>query len=152
MRAAAEGGSAVLLACDPSVEGVLSSIGLAYLAHLPADRVRLARDDACQARLDEVVIGIERTALPHELVPDPEAVGASLYDYLRTTGFGIVRATQHIGAASVTAELAGLVDQPPGAAMLHLTRIGYLDNGVAVELTHSWFRSDYFTLVAELKM
>ena len=55
-RAAAEDGSSVLLACDPSVEGVLSSIGLAYLAHLPADRVRLARDDACQARLDEVVI------------------------------------------------------------------------------------------------
>ena len=55
-RAAAEDGSSVLLACDPSVEGVLSSIGLAYLAHLPADRVRLARADACQARLDEVVI------------------------------------------------------------------------------------------------
>lgn len=101
---------------------------------------------------DDVVIGIERTALPHELVPDPEAVGASLYDYLRTTGFGVARATQHIGAASVTGELASLVDLPPGAAVLHLTRIGYLDNGVAVELTHSWFRSDYFTLVAELKM
>lgn len=101
---------------------------------------------------DEVVMGVERTALPHELAPDPEAVGTSLYEYLSKSGLAVVRATQHIGAASVTEELAELVGLPPGTAMLHLTRIGYLDSGVAVELTHSWFRSDYFALVAELKM
>lgn len=101
---------------------------------------------------DDVVIGVERTALPHDLAPDPQAVGASLYDFLRTQGIGVARATQHIGAASVTEELADLVGLPTGTAMLHLTRIGYLDSGVAVELTHSWFRSDYFALVAELKL
>lgn len=101
---------------------------------------------------DDVVMGIERTALPHDLAPDPDAVGGSLYEYLRKSGLAVVRATQHIAAASVTEELASLVDLPPGTAVLHLTRIGYLDSGVAVELTHSWFRSDYFTLVAELKL
>lgn len=80
-----------------------------------------------------MVIGIERTALPHEFVPDPEAVGASLYDYLRTTGFGVARATTG-RRRQRDRELASLVDLPPGAAVLHLTRIGYLDNGAAAEL------------------
>lgn len=101
---------------------------------------------------DDVVIGLERTALPHELAPDPQAVKASLYEFLRNSELGVVRATQHIGAANLTEELADHVELPPGTAMLHLTRIGYLDSGVAVELTHSWFRSDYFALVAELKL
>ena len=101
---------------------------------------------------DDVVMGVERTALPHDLAPDPLAVGASLYEYLRTSGLGISRATQHIAATSVSEELAALIEQPAGTAVLHLTRIGHLDNGIAVELTHSWFRSDYFALVAELKL
>ncbi len=101
---------------------------------------------------DDVVIGLERTALPHDLAPDPLAVGASLYEFLRGSCLGVTRATQHIGAASLSEDLAEHVGLPAGTAMLHLTRIGFLDNGVAAELTHSWFRSDYFALVAELKL
>ena len=43
----------------------------------------------------------------------------------------------------------GLANLPPGAAMLHITRVSYLESGAAVELTHSYCRSDYYEFVAE---
>ncbi len=33
--------------------------------------------------------------------------------------------------------------------MLHITRVSYLESGAAVELTHSYCRSDYYEFVAE---
>jgi GntR family transcriptional regulator len=35
--------------------------------------------------------------------------------------------------------------------MLHITRVSYLDSGAAVELTHSYCRSDYYEYVAEVR-
>ncbi len=45
----------MLIACEPTAEGVLSAIGLAYLAHLDASTCRLARADAYQPTLLETV-------------------------------------------------------------------------------------------------
>jgi hypothetical protein len=39
---------------------------------------------------------------------------------------------------------------PEGQAVLFITRVGYLESGVAVELTHSYCRSDYYDFVAEM--
>lgn len=55
-RTAGEEGSSVALACETSVEGVLSSVGVGYLAHLPSDRIRLTPANLCQPRLAEVTI------------------------------------------------------------------------------------------------
>lgn len=48
--------SNVALTCEPSVEGVVSSVGLTYLARLSPSRVRLVRETGCQARLGEVIV------------------------------------------------------------------------------------------------
>ncbi|KAF0813122.1 HTH-type transcriptional repressor YvoA [Andreprevotia sp. IGB-42] len=104
-------------------------------------RVRTAND---------TVMAVEETALPHTLVPDPLLIGDSLYEFLSVHRLAVVRALQHIAAINADERLAGLVDVPVGAAMLHLTRVGYRDNGQAVELTHSWFRSDFYDFVVEL--
>lgn len=45
------------------MEGVLASTGVAYLAHSPADRVRLAPRDACQPRLSEAIVEAPSAAL-----------------------------------------------------------------------------------------
>jgi DNA-binding GntR family transcriptional regulator len=37
-----------------------------------------------------------------------------------------------------------------GQAVLFITRIGYLESGQAVELTHRIARSDYYDFVAEM--
>ncbi|MBV8633531.1 MAG: UTRA domain-containing protein, partial [Burkholderiaceae bacterium] len=62
-----------------------------------------------------------------------------------------VRAIQHIRAVNANEEQAMLANIQPNVAMLHIMRIGYLDNGAPVELTHSYCRSDYYDFVAELR-
>jgi GntR family transcriptional regulator len=62
-----------------------------------------------------------------------------------------VRALQHIRAMNAASELAAKLGVPEGQAVLFITRVGYLESGVAVELTHSYCRSDYYDFVAELR-
>lgn len=62
VRTAAGEGSPIALACEPSAEGVLSSVGVGYLAHLPSDRIRLTPASHCQPRLAEVAIAAPSTA------------------------------------------------------------------------------------------
>ena len=45
----------ILIACTPTLEGILSAIGLSYLAHLKPDNVRLEALGMCQPRLGEVI-------------------------------------------------------------------------------------------------
>ena len=106
------------------------------------ERVRLA---------DETPMAYEASALPVSVVPDPEAVEDSLYAYLSARDSVPVRALQHIRAANATARQAELLSIPLGQALLFITRVGYLDDGRAVEITHTWCRSDYYDFVVELR-
>jgi GntR family transcriptional regulator len=98
---------------------------------------------------DESVVAIETSTIPAIHIPDPQAVGDSLYDYFDGRGIHPVRALQHIRAVNASAAQARLTSLPPNAAMLHITRVSYLASGAAVELTHSYFRSDYYGYVTE---
>mgnify|MGYP000844101012 CR=1 FL=1 len=104
-----------------------------------------------QRLADGVVMAFEVSVLPESVLPEPEAVSASLYTHLSHTGQAPVRALQHIRAINADAKLAGLLEVPPGAAVLFITRVGYVASGKAVELTHSYCRSDYYDFVAEMR-
>jgi GntR family transcriptional regulator len=104
------------------------------------ERLRLA---------DAVVMAYEVSVLPQSVLPDPQKVEASLYSHLGDRA--PVRALQHIRALNADAKLAGLLEVPLGAAVLFITRVGYLASGQAVELTHSYCRSDYYDFVAEMR-
>ena len=104
------------------------------------ERLRLA---------DSVVMAYEVSVLPQSALPDPQKVEASLYAHLGDRA--PVRALQHIRALNADAKLAGLLEVPLGAAVLFITRVGYLASGQAVELTHSYCRSDYYDFVAEMR-
>ncbi|ALT79421.1 MULTISPECIES: GntR family transcriptional regulator [unclassified Roseateles] len=106
------------------------------------ERLRLA---------DTVVMAYEVSVLPESVLPDPQAVQASLYEHLQTLGGAPVRALQHIRAINADSKLAGLLEVPVGQAVLFITRVGYLESGHAVELTHSYCRSDYYDFVAEMR-
>jgi GntR family transcriptional regulator len=106
------------------------------------ERLRLA---------DDVVMAYEMTVLPEHVVPDPAQVDASLYAYLAQRGKAPVRALQHIRALNAEPQLADLLEVPRGQAVLFITRVGYLDSGQPVELTHSYCRSDYYGFVAEMR-
>lgn len=55
-RACARGRSA-LLSCEPTLEGVLGAVGVAYLARVDEEHVRLVSSTCAQPRLDENVVG-----------------------------------------------------------------------------------------------
>lgn len=100
---------------------------------------------------DDIVMAYEVSVLPQHIVPKPEAIGDSLYAFLESTGHAPARALQHIRAMNAPAELAERLNVPEGQAVLFITRIAYLDSGEAVELTHSYCRSDHYDFVAEMR-
>jgi GntR family transcriptional regulator len=100
---------------------------------------------------DDVVMAFEESILPHSVLPKPGAVAGSLYEYLSAHGRAPARALQHIRAINADAALAEQLGVPVGQAVLYITRVGYLESGQAVELTHSYCRSDYYDFVAELR-
>jgi GntR family transcriptional regulator len=106
------------------------------------ERLRLA---------DDVVMAYEVSVIPAAVLPRPESVGGSLYEHLGQSGHLPVRALQHIRAMNAPALLASQLGIPEGQAVLFITRIGYLESGQAVELTHSYCRSDHYDFVAEMR-
>jgi GntR family transcriptional regulator len=119
------------------------SLGLSPGARVAKlERLRLA---------DDVVMAYEVSVLPQHVLPNPEAVDGSLYEYLTSTRQAPVRALQHIRALNAQPRLAEQLRVPVGQAVLFITRIGYLESGQAVELTHSYCRSDYYDFVAEMR-
>ena len=106
------------------------------------ERLRLA---------DTVVMAYEVSILPETALPDPTVVESSLYKHLSAAGNAPVRALQHIRAINADPKLAALLEVPVGQAVLFITRVGYLDGGQPVELTHSYCRSDYYDFVAEMR-
>lgn len=106
------------------------------------ERLRLA---------DNVIMAYEISVLPQTIIADPMAVGNSLYEYLDSVQRTPVRALQHIRALNAQPKLAEQLGIPDRQAVLFITRIGYLESGQAVELTHSYCRSDYYDFVAEMR-
>lgn len=106
------------------------------------ERLRLA---------DNVVMAYEMSVLPQSVIADPMSVGNSLYEYLDSVQRAPVRALQHIRAMNAQPRLAEQLGIPDRQAVLFITRIGYLESGQAVELTHSYCRSDYYDFVAEMR-
>ena len=58
---------------------------------------------------------------------------------------------QHIRAVNANAKTCRAHWRAGGQALLFITRIGYLDEGPPVELTHSYCHSDYYDFVAEMR-
>lgn len=106
------------------------------------ERLRLA---------DDVVVAYEVSVLPSSVLPNPEEVERSLYEFLMRTRQAPVRALQHLKALNASSKLAEQLGVAVGQAVLFITRIGYLESGQAVELTHSYCRSDYYDFVAEMR-
>jgi GntR family transcriptional regulator len=106
------------------------------------ERLRLA---------DDVVMAYEISVIPATVLPRPEGVGDSLYVHLAKTGHMPVRALQHIRAMNAPETLAGQLGIPVSQAVLFITRVGYLESGQPVELTHSYCRSDHYDFVAEMR-
>jgi GntR family transcriptional regulator len=127
----------------PSPEEVMALGLTAHDRVARLERVRMA---------DEVPLAIERASLSTAILPDPEAVDASLYAVLAERGLRPVRAVQRISAANLGAADAALLEVPQGAATLRIERISYLPSGRVVEFVRSLYRGDAYDFAAELQM
>jgi GntR family transcriptional regulator len=96
-------------------------------------------------------LAIERTAVPHDIVQDPEMIVDSLYEVLESLDCRPVRALQRLRAVNFNAEQARLLDVPEGSAGLALERRTFIADGRLVEYTRSWYRGDAYDFVAELQ-
>ena len=106
-------------------------------------RLRIANDTP---------LAIERATLSSAVLPDPAAIGASLYATLEKTGNRPVRAVQRISATNLGEADATLLDVPTGVAGLNIERISYLASGKVIEFTRSVYRGDTYDFVAELRL
>lgn len=99
---------------------------------------------------DQLPMAIEQSTVPGFALGSPDEVETSLYDALDKRGHRPVRALQRLRAVLFDSEQAKLLDIEPGAPGLFIERRGYLEDGRAVEMTHSWYRGDAYDFVAEL--
>ncbi|MDX8527152.1 GntR family transcriptional regulator [Mesorhizobium sp. MSK_1335] len=106
-------------------------------------RLRIANDTP---------LAIERAAISASVLPDPEAIGSSLYAALGTTGNRPVRAVQRISATNLGDADALLLEVSSGVAGLQIERISYLASGKVIEFTRSVYRGDAYDFVAELRL
>lgn len=119
------------------------ALGLARGARVARlERLRLA---------DGVPMAYERSTVLLTACPRPQDLEGSLYLHLARSGLAPVRAVQHIRAVNAEATMAAPLGIAIGAALLWVSRTAYLPDGVAVEHTQSYCRSDYYDFVAELK-
>jgi GntR family transcriptional regulator len=132
------------LSRDTGVASPEEILSLGLSPHTVVSRLKRLRT------ADNVVMAIESTTIPNAYLANPKLVTDSLYGHLELSNVAPVRALQHIRAVNATADQSKLMGIKLGAAMLLITRVGYLANGAAVELTHSYCRSDYYDFVVEL--
>lgn len=99
---------------------------------------------------DQMPMAIEHSTISGLALGSANDVDASLYDALDKHGHRPVRALQRLRAVLFNSEQAKLLDIEAGAPGLFIERRGYLEDGRAVEMTHSWYRGDAYDFVAEL--
>ncbi|MEP1209835.1 MAG: GntR family transcriptional regulator [Rhizobiaceae bacterium] len=128
---------------DPTIEETLA---LGLKPHSLVSRIVRLRF------ADDKPMAIERASLSPEHLPDPEAVGGSLYAHLDKTGCKPVRAIQRIRAVNLKPDHARLLQVEPGAAGLSIERTSYLASGQVLEFTQSQYLGDAYEFVADLEI
>lgn len=99
---------------------------------------------------DAMPIAIETATLPARFVPDLDAIGASLYEYLAAHGALPVRAMQRMQAKPATEEERRLLATPEGTSLLTMERRCFLADDQIVEFTQTKYRGDVYDFVIEL--
>jgi GntR family transcriptional regulator len=99
---------------------------------------------------DNQPMALEQAVVAARLLPNPEAIGSSLYAALDASGIRPVRALQRLSAESLGEEEAQILGVEPGAPALYIERISYLRDGRPVEFTKSHYRGDAYDFVVEL--
>jgi GntR family transcriptional regulator len=99
---------------------------------------------------DGAPMAVEYTTIAAFALPSANAVGDSLYAAMAASGHRPARALQRLRGILITREHAPLLGVKPKDAGLLVERRGFLKDGRAVEVSHSYYRGDAYDFVAEL--
>jgi GntR family transcriptional regulator len=101
---------------------------------------------------DDAPMALEYATILASCLPSLDAVESSLYTALEQAGNRPVRALQRLRAVLFTAEQAELLQTKEKGPGLLVERLGFLQDGRAVEFTQSFYRGDIYDFVAELSL
>jgi GntR family transcriptional regulator len=101
---------------------------------------------------DDAPMALEYATILASCLPSIEAVESSLYAALERAGNRPVRALQRLRAVLFSAEQAELLQARESDAGLLVERLGFLQDGRAMEFTQSYYRGDIYDFVAELSL
>ena len=99
---------------------------------------------------DDAPMALEYATVLASCLPSVEAVETSLYEALEKNNSRPVRALQRLRAVLFTADQAQLLKAQEKDAGLLVERLGFLEDGRAVEFSQSFYRGDIYDFVAEL--
>lgn len=99
---------------------------------------------------DDAPMALEYATVLASALPSVDAVDSSLYEALERTGHRPVRALQRLRAVLLSDEQAELLEASAGDAGLLVERVGFLQDGTAVEYSQSYYCGDTYDFVAEL--
>ena len=99
---------------------------------------------------DGAPMAVEYTTSAAFALPSPEVVKDSLYEAMAAHGHRPARALQRLRGVLINREHAALLGVKPKDAGLLVERRGFLKDGRAVEISHSYYRGDAYDFVAEL--
>lgn len=95
---------------------------------------------------DEHPLAILTNLIPLDLAPSWHELGQDgLYQCMRSRGVEISTATQQIGARSATHEEAETLEEEDGAALLTMYRVGWTQDGRAVEVGNHVYRPSLYS-------
>jgi GntR family transcriptional regulator len=130
----------------PASPELASQLGIA--ANAPIYRLRRLR------LADELPIAVEEIRLPCDRFPGVEKLDfsrLSLYHTLRMRyGIRVSRADEILEARSATRREAELLDIPPRASLLVISRTLWSTDGLPVETAHSVYRGDRYRAVLRI--
>lgn len=101
---------------------------------------------------DGVPMALEHSSVPDDILPNPDKIGLSLYEVLRSRGTPPTRAIQRVSAVNASVRVAEHLKLAEGAAVLQIERTAYLANGRPIEFTSGVYRSDVYDFVSELRL
>jgi GntR family transcriptional regulator len=99
---------------------------------------------------DDAPMALESATVLASCLPSVDAVESSLYEALERTGHRPVRALQRLRAVLLTAEQAHLLKAQERDAGLLVARVGFVNDGRAIEYSQSFYRGEIYDFVAEL--
>jgi DNA-binding GntR family transcriptional regulator len=102
-------------------------------------------------RVDGVPLALMRNALPEKLAPTREELARTgLYATLRERGVDVAVAHERIGAEIADEQMAELLGEQPGAALLTMERKVFANDGTVIEYGNHVYRASMYTFEVSL--